>query len=167
MQPRRLRSRVVLSISLLAAAPLSALGCGFAGCSGSSPECAGIRRDYFYGQSIAATLRRFERQDLPTKYEIYQCGMQAIHPPATYLIEPLAREGEAARELLEAELARSSGDLTILNILQVLEGMRVYGTADVVSEESVRLMRAKIGEIEDDANRAMAEEILRSMASER
>jgi hypothetical protein len=100
------------------------------------PNCRRLTRTFFR-QPVSAQIEKFREYDLAKQYDIYLCGTQSIHPPATYLAEPIARQGGRAVTVLKAKLAEARSDHTIRDLLFVFDQMQALGSYDVHSDQEL------------------------------
>src|SRR5262245_7788499 len=90
----------------------STLSCGAYGAEALS-GCGPIEFAYFNESPPEVVIAVFRQSDLDTKYRLYLCGTQAVHPPAFFLVEEFAKDGERAVDFLEKKLAETSVDATV------------------------------------------------------
>jgi hypothetical protein len=105
-------------------------------------RCAEAERffaEYGYG------IEEFAGLDPDSQYEIYICGVQARHPPHSYLASAYAEEGEPAARYLEVKLSHSPNDRTTEDIILVLREMEAGGHYSVRTDEALMaLARVKV-----------------------
>jgi hypothetical protein len=113
------------------------------------------------GKPPGEVIETFTRSDLDTKYQIYVCGNQWIHPPALYLAESFAVGGEAVAPFLKQKLAQTRSDTTVRDIITVYAAMRRQGTYDVRGDvELMKLMGDRVQAIRDEYWRKYCADIL-------
>jgi hypothetical protein len=118
------------------------------------------------GKSPDETVEIFTRSDLATKYQIYVCGNQLIHPPALYLAQSFAVGGEPVAMFLKQKLEQTRSDTTVRDIIQVYRAMQYQGTYDVSGDmELIKLLTDKVQAIRNDDWRKYCTEILEEISN--
>ncbi|MHA6881788.1 hypothetical protein [Ralstonia pseudosolanacearum] len=79
-------------------------------------------RDFFH-LSTEAQVKKFHEYDMKTQYELVIVGNQVVHPPAIYLAEEFAEQGEAAIPFLRDKLASTKKEVTIRDIVAIFTEM--------------------------------------------
>src|SRR5262249_4465727 len=89
-------------------------------------DCTELARTFFKLPDRIQN-EEFLRRDIETRYSIYLCGNQYMHPATQYLAEPFARGGKSVADFLRAKLAQANDDLTVRDIVRVFEEMSRTG----------------------------------------
>jgi hypothetical protein len=121
----------------------------------------------FFREPMTHQLDAFTRYDLATQYEVFICGNQVIHPPATYLAQPFAKRGESVVPFLRNKLTEADDDRTIRDIIVVLTEMQrrdVYRVSD--NRELMDLMNASINRMKDGEPKRVATGMVSSVIEE-
>lgn len=79
----------------------------------------------------------FVNYDLDKQYAIYICGMQYIHPPMMGLAVLFAREGSKVIDFLKTKLVEANDDLTIRDLVLILNYMSGFKTYNVANDEEL------------------------------
>ncbi len=99
------------------------------GCNGVLRTPAGQFADNFFRFTTAQQLERFHKYGLETQYELLIFGNQIMHPPAVYLVDAFAQNGEAAIPFISKKLERSEAEVTVRDLVAILAAMdrlRIY-----------------------------------------
>ncbi len=70
--------------------------------------------------STSEQIKQFKNYSLDEQYELYLFGNQVVHPPATYLAAPFAKQGPIIVPFLKAKLEATQKEVTIRDIAAVL-----------------------------------------------
>jgi hypothetical protein len=117
-------------------------------------------------KSPGEVIETFTRSDLGTKYQIYVCGNQWIHPPALYLAESFAVGGEPIATFLKQKLEQTRSDTTVLDVIRVYAEMQRQGTYDVKGDkELMKLMGDRVQAIRDEYWRNYCADILDAISN--
>ena len=111
---------------ILVLACFIALGC----------ESHGLEESFFK-QPLANRVERLRQYRLEDQYKIFRYGMDRKEPPLMDLSIPIAERGATAVAFLQDQLSSTSDDITIRDILIVLERMASYHTYDVKSDTAL------------------------------
>lgn len=118
------------------------------------------------GKSPDETIEAFTRSDLETKYRIYVCGNQWVHPPALYLAGSFAVGGEPVATFLKQKLEQTRSDATVRDIVQVYAQMQRQRTYDVSGDlDLVQLLTNKVQAIRNDDWRKYCADILEGISN--
>lgn len=118
---------------VLAILGLSAGACAPAKEASSRLDCSQVNKT-FLAQPTSDQVSAFRDLDLETQYTVFICGNQKREPPAIYLADTFAQGGVAAADFLREKLERANDDLTISDIILVLQRMSQRDTYDVASD---------------------------------
>lgn len=91
--------------------------------------------DQFYSKPLKERIATFSEYSFDQQYAIYLYGNQVQHPPAIYLIDALAANGQKIVAPLSARLAASEDDLTIRDLVMVFAAMNRLEIYDVAQDE--------------------------------
>jgi hypothetical protein len=104
----------------------------------------------FFRLPLQEQIEEFRKRDAEDQYPMLICGNQAIHPPAQYLIRPLAQEGQPAAAFLKKKLLTATDDLTIRDIIMVFAEMNRSRTYDVINDRDLMtLIQSRAGAMKD------------------
>lgn len=113
-------------------------------------DCAELSRTFFQLPDRAQT-EEFLRSDIETRYAIYLCGNQYMHPATQYLAEPFARGGKSVADFLRSKLAKTNDDLTVRDIVRVFVEMKSNRTYDVANDRDLMQLISARAETMKDA----------------
>lgn len=76
----------------------------------------------FYHTYISPSerIKQFKNYSLDEQYELFLFGNQVVHPPATYLATPFAKQGPVIVPFLKTKLESAQKEVTIRDIVAVL-----------------------------------------------
>ena len=97
-----------------------------------------VVRDFFRKTSEERA-KAFANYDIETQYAIFIYGQQGIRPPLFY-DDNFAKGGTNIVGLLKEKLLQAEDDITIYNILMVLEKMTKQDTCDVAADKDLMLL---------------------------
>jgi len=122
--------------------------------------------DTFFRKSDEVQMAKFSAYPLEKKYVVFICGNQVIHPPRLYLAGMLAQEGAEVVDFLKDKLKKTSGDLTIRDIIYVFSEMDRLGTYDIADDdELVTLLANSVNRMKTDW-KTVTEKTLRGIVSQ-
>lgn len=103
--------------------------------------------DQFYSMSVNERIASFAEYSFDQQYAIYIYGNQVQHPPALYLVDEFAAEGQEIVAPLLERLTASAHEATTRDLILVFSAMQRSGTYDVARDESLmrRLSEAAEG----------------------
>jgi hypothetical protein len=93
--------------------------------------------DQFYSKPMKERLATFAEYSFDQQYAIYLYGNQVQHPPAIYLIDAFAANGQEIVAPLSARLAASDDDPTIRDLVMVFAAMNRQKKYNVAQDESL------------------------------
>jgi len=106
----------------------------------------------------------FRQYALEQQYALFLCGNQVMHPPAMYLMVPFAMGGKRVVGFLQSKLAQATEDLTIRDIVLVLEEVQRQKTYDVAGDRDLmQLITDSVARIKDDDRRHFIEQMVRDI----
>lgn len=157
--------RSTVTSSLLAVCCAVLLSSCVHGKASMSEGCRAIAEAHFWSKPWEQTVADFRGEaDLESKYRFYLCGMETIHPPAMYLVEVFAEDGAVAVPFLVSKLQGTDDDVSVLQILWVLERMELLDTYDVVGDAELReLLKEKVKALKDETWKENGERTLERM----
>lgn len=118
----------------------------------------------FFRMSTKEQIAKFTEYDLENKFSILICGNQVIHPPATYLAGPFARQGADAVTFLRDKLMQSPDDFTVRDIVLVFSEMSKLQTYNVKADKKlIELINSKVGAIKNNDWRKISEDRVREI----
>ena len=127
-------------------------------------ECSKLL-DTWLHKAPSDVSRRLPSESLETQYSVYLCGTQYMHPPAKYLAEPLASQGEQMATFLRQKLIEHPDDVTTNGIVRVFDAMQWQGTYDVRGDTALMaLLQEKVQAIRDPYWRGQTEVMLARIA---
>jgi hypothetical protein len=96
----------------------------------------------FYAKSLKERISAFPRYSFDEQYAIYLYGNQVQHPPAIYLADPFAAQGQSIVLPLSDRLKAATDDLTIRDLVMVFLAMSRDKTYNVAGNEGLmKLLR--------------------------
>ena len=117
----------------------------------------------FFRMPLKEQLTQFGSYDVESQYDIFICGNQVVHPPATYLAGPFAMEGESVVHFLKTKLLQAKDDQTIRDVILVFTEMSRRKTYDVARNSDLMvLITDSVARIKDDDWRQIVAEEIRS-----
>jgi len=128
-----LKSASILFLLLYAC---TVAGCFHAADRALDKQCSDLA-DSFFHQPFRAQIEEFGRRSLEDQYTLLICGNQVIHPPALYLVRPMAQQGQAAAVFLKQKLLAATDDLTIRDIVMVFVDMNRNHDFDVAGDKDL------------------------------
>jgi hypothetical protein len=103
----------------------------------------------FYHLSTSEQMRKFENHTLDEQYELYIFGNKVVHPPATYLAEPFARQGAKVVPFLSEKLKAEKDEARIRDIVLVFAEMARLNLYDFSQDtELMSLLNQKINNMQ-------------------
>jgi hypothetical protein len=111
----------------------------------------------FFRQPPQDRVERLRRYELPDQYRIFRYGMTRHEPPAYELADPIAERGKLAAPFLLEQVQGTPDDMTIRDVLLILEAMARLKTYD--AQRDLILMKAlslKVSTMRDAFWKAMA-----------
>jgi hypothetical protein len=93
--------------------------------------------DQFYSKPLKERLASFNEYPIDQQYAIYLYGNQVLHPPALYLADALAANGQTIVAPLSDRLAASENDQTIRDLVMVFSAMNRLKSYDVARDASL------------------------------
>jgi hypothetical protein len=122
----------------------------------------------FYRQSVVDQQKIFRQLSLKDQLNLFFFGNQVRHPPALYLAQCFALNGESAVELLRARLSEDNDDLTVRDVAMLLATIDAMGKYDVAGDPKLMaLLKRQIVRMRDDGWRDTAERKMNSIGKER
>ena len=151
-------ARFVCGVLAVCVAPVVLEGCGQPGLEKS-----------FFSQPIETRVARMGSYSLDDQYKIFRYGNDRIEPPVLELANPIAQRGSAAVPFLIGKLESETDDISLRDILHVLETMVAFKTYDVkANAELIALLRTRIDGMKDPEWQAICRKMLqRSLESPR
>jgi hypothetical protein len=102
--------------------------------------------DAFYAKSLKERISAFPQYSFDEQYAIYLYGNQVQHPPAIYLADPFAAQGQSIVLPLSDHLKAATDDLTIRDLVMVFSAMSRERTYNVAGDERLmKLLRESAG----------------------
>ena len=103
----------------------------------------------FYHLSTAEQMGQFKNHTLDEQYELYIFGNKVVHPPATYLAEPFARQGAKAVPFLKAKLEVEKDEARIRDVVLVFTEMARLNIYDFSRDtELMSLLNQKVNNMQ-------------------
>jgi hypothetical protein len=85
----------------------------------------------FFRQPAQSRVERLRRYELPDQYKIFRYGIAKREPPAYNLADPIAERGKMAVPFLLEQVSGTPDDITVRDVLLILEAMARLKTYDV------------------------------------
>jgi hypothetical protein len=144
--------KIIISYALSSILLLANIGCRSATMdSPTERECDHLISSFFLKSSAIQRQEEFARLDINSKYSVYICGNQKIHPPTVYLAESFSKEGGAVVPFLMDKLLSTKNDNTIRDIIYVFGWMQRLKTYGVASDNVlIGIINKKASEIHDE-----------------
>ncbi len=100
--------------------------------------------DQFYSKPLKERLVSFDGYPIDQQYAIYLYGNQVLHPPALYLVDAFAANGQTIVAPLSDRLAASENDQTIRDLVMVFSAMNRLKSYNVAQDDALmrRLTKA-------------------------
>jgi hypothetical protein len=122
------------------------------GALGELADCRTLVKSYMQGPGEVGRTDEFINADLQTKYAIYLCANQYVHPPDLSLAGAFAAGGAETAGFLRERLEETESDATVRDILRVYVEMHRQGTYEVDADvDLMRLLNDRVGQIRNDA----------------
>jgi len=122
----------------------------------------------FFDKPPENRLQRLRQYSLEDQYKIFRYGNDKIEPPLMELAEPIAEKGATAIPYLVIQLNLKTDDVTIRDILLILETMARSGSYDVKSNSTLMAtIGSKVGEMKNDQWRTIGVEMLQHIRDSR
>jgi hypothetical protein len=139
----KMRKKINWAFSLI-----MVFGCGSV--QASMPHVCRLWINSFYKKSLKDRISMFNSYDLNSRYNIYVCGNQFVHPPAIYLASTFASKGADIVSFLKEKLLQSDDDLTVRDIILVFAEMTRLNTYAVSKDFSLmNLINKKLNGMRD------------------
>lgn len=120
-----------------------------------------LEKDFFRKHPRTARLESMRHYGLEDQYKIYRYGQDKIEPPEFDLAEPIAERGKAAIPFLTEQLRSDKDDLTVRDILYVLEQMLQMKTFDLRQDASLmEILQSRVLAIKNQNVQHSSREIL-------
>lgn len=138
-----------------------------ASCSRVDVANVSAARD-FYNQPTSVQQRTFRHHSIDEQLVLYYYGNQVHHPPALYLANCFALNGQPAVELLRSKLKEAHDDLTVRDIAKLLVTIDAMGTYDVAGDATLlELLKSRVAEMRDAGWRDTAQQLVASIGHRR
>jgi hypothetical protein len=120
--------------------------------------------DEFYAKSLKERISAFPRYSFDEQYAIYLYGNQVQHPPAIYLADPFAAQGQSILLPLSDRLKAATDDLTIRDLVMVFSAMSREKTYNVAGDEGLmKLLRDSAGRMKHSVWKDIVEKEISSL----
>lgn len=128
-------------------------------------NCSALRRAYLSEDRLGETLERFDTYDLETRYRIYICAVQSLHPPLALMTVRFAEGGEEAGHFLAHKLELTTYDLTIFDIVVAFAMMQTNRTFDASLDAALMSLIERKVSLLEGSRREWAERYLQTIRS--
>jgi hypothetical protein len=115
----------------------------------------------FLRQPFETRIARLNTYSLEDQYKIFRYGNDRVEPPVLELANPIAQRGSAAVPFLIGKLESETDDISLRDILHILEMMVAFKTYDVkANAELVALLRTRLDGMKDREWQAICRKML-------
>jgi hypothetical protein len=115
----------------------------------------------FLRQPFETRIARLNTYSLEDQYKIFRYGNDRVEPPVLELANPIAQRGSAAVPFLIGKLESETDDISLRDILHILEMMAAFKTYDVKADaDLVALLRTRLDGMKDPEWQAICRKML-------
>jgi hypothetical protein len=158
-----LKRRALIDSAIIATALLS-------GCIDSTYNVDGyackdfVQANIYSNRSQEDRLKEIQTYSIDKQYAAFICGVQYVRPPQWDTAEPFAEKGDSAAEFLVGKLPKIQDDLTIGNIVTLVNHMDAKEALQLRSgDDLVQALELAVSRMKDGVQRQHAKEQLRRL----